>query len=171
MIVSKRIALAVGGVAAVAVIGTAGVAAATGSAAGPALQAVAPAPAAAPGGTAAPADPTERAGGNDRAGKDRPGRLARLTRGLHGEFVVKGKDGGYVTVVTVRGTVTAVSPTSVTVRAEDGYTATFAVDADTKVHGKDVDGIGDVRVGDSGGAAGVKSGDTITAHRVLIRQK
>ncbi len=53
---------------------------------------------------------------------------------LHGEFVVKAVDGTISTVRQVQGTVTAVSDTSITVKAEDGYTATFAVNADTEVH-------------------------------------
>ena len=53
---------------------------------------------------------------------------------LHGELVVKAADGTISTVRQVQGTVTAVTSTSITVKAEDGYTATFAVNADTEVH-------------------------------------
>jgi hypothetical protein len=84
--------------------------------------------------------------------------------------VVKGKDGKPVTVLGVRGEVVAVSATSVTVKAEDGFTATFAVDGETKVRGKDVDKIADVEVGDKAGAVGTKSGDTTTARVVLVRK-
>jgi hypothetical protein len=45
---------------------------------------------------------------------------------IHGEFVVPGV-GGYTTVLTQTGSVTAVSPTSITVRSEDGYTHTYVV--------------------------------------------
>jgi hypothetical protein len=166
MIFSRWTALAVGGVSAAAMIGTAGIAAEAGSPAGAAPPAVAAPSGSAPSGTAAPADPKDRA-----AGRQGHVRFARLARGLHGEFVAKGKDGTYVTVVTVRGTVTAVSPTSVTIKAEDGYTATFAIGADTRVRGKEVDAIGDVRLGDSGGAVGVKSAGGITARAVLVRER
>ena len=157
MILSKRVSLAVAGVAAAAVVGTAGVAAAT---------------AADPSGT--PAAPT--ASSAPDAGTKTPGRHhgklkhRALARGMHGEWVVKGKDGKPVTLVTVRGEVTAVSATSITLKAEDGFTATYAVSSDTKVRGKDVDKIADVKVGDKGGAVGTKSGSTLTARAVLVRK-
>ncbi|MDT5015531.1 MAG: hypothetical protein QOD39_1691 [Mycobacterium sp.] len=45
---------------------------------------------------------------------------------LHGEFVVRnGAD--YATELTQMGTVTAMSPTSITVRSDDGYTQTYAL--------------------------------------------
>ena len=46
---------------------------------------------------------------------------------LHGEFVMPDGSGGYTTVLTQTGTVTAISPTSITVRSEDGYTQTYVV--------------------------------------------
>ena len=166
MIISKRVALAIGGVAAAAVVGTAGIAAAAGSSGGGAPQqlAVATTPAGSPSASASP-------DGTAKDHRARHPRLARLARGIHGEFVAKGKDGTFVTIVTVRGTVTAVSPTSVTFKAEDGYTATFLVGTESRVRGRNVDAIGDVKVGDSGGAVGVKGADGITARTVLVRGK
>ncbi len=160
MLLSKRVALAVAGVAAVAVVGTAGVAAAT-----------------APDPSGSPA-PSPTASAPDTGNRD-PGRVAErraklrkglLGRGLHGEWVVKGKDGKPVTIASVRGEITAVSPTSVTVKAEDGFTATYAITADTKVRGQDADKIADVKVGDRGGVVGTKSGSTLTARAVLVRK-
>jgi hypothetical protein len=164
MILSRKVAAIVGGVAAVAVIGTAGVAAAT-AAPSPSGS---PAPSASPGASpSAPgADKGER--GEGRRGH---GRVGHLFRGLHGEWVVKQQDGTFVTMVGARGEVTAVSATSITIKAEDGFTATFAVNADTKVRGRDVDKIADVKVGDRGGALGPKSGDTATARVVFVRQR
>ena len=46
---------------------------------------------------------------------------------LHGEFVVPDGSGRYSTVVTQTGTVTAISPTSITVRSEDGFSQTYVV--------------------------------------------
>jgi hypothetical protein len=46
---------------------------------------------------------------------------------LHGEFVVPDSAGGYTTVLTQTGTVTAISPTSITVRSEDGYSQTYVI--------------------------------------------
>ena len=156
MILSKRVALAIAGVAAAAVVGTAGVAAAT-----------APDPSGSPGPTASAPDPGRPGGAAERRAKLKH---RALGRGLHGEFVVKGKDGAYVTLVSVRGEVTAVSATSITFKAEDGFTATYAVNSDTKVRGQDVDKIADVKVGDKGGAVGTKSGSTLTARAVLVRK-
>jgi len=53
---------------------------------------------------------------------------------VHGETVVKAADGTFTTIRMVRGTVTAVGADSISVRAEDGFAATFAVNADTEVH-------------------------------------
>ena len=151
MILTRKVALGVAAVVATGVIGTAGVAAATApSSAAPTPSASEQAPA--PAGTA----------------KER--RHALRVRGMHGEWVVKGKDGKPVTLVSIRGTVTAVGPTSVTVKAEDGYTATYTANADTRVRGADVDAITDVKVGDRGAVVGVKDGETLTARRVLVRR-
>jgi hypothetical protein len=46
---------------------------------------------------------------------------------LHGEFVVPDGPGGYTTVLTQTGTVTAISPTSITVRSEDGFSQTYVI--------------------------------------------
>ncbi|MDX1875516.1 hypothetical protein SBI67_25635 [Mycolicibacterium sp. 120266] len=46
---------------------------------------------------------------------------------LHGEFVVPDGRGGFQTDIVQRGTVTAVSPTSITARSDDGFTATYVI--------------------------------------------
>jgi hypothetical protein len=46
---------------------------------------------------------------------------------LHGEFVVPDGAGGYTTVLTQTGTVTAVSPTSIIVRSVDGFSQTYVL--------------------------------------------
>ena len=51
---------------------------------------------------------------------------------LHGEFAVNGAHGPQ-TVLVQRGTVTAVSTASVSLRSTDGYTATYRVTSDTKI--------------------------------------
>lgn len=155
MILTRKITLAVAGVVAAGVLGTAGVAAAT-------AGTTAPAPAA-----ASPTAPDP--GAADKPAKKRAGHALKA-RGMHGEWVVKGKDGKPVTLVSVRGQVTAVGPASVTVKAEDGYTATFVANADTKVKGADVDSIADVKVGAKGAVVGVKDGSTVTARAVLVRK-
>jgi hypothetical protein len=55
-----------------------------------------------------------------------PGPVALEATSLHGEFVVPGA-GGYTTVLTQTGMVTAISPTSITVRSADGYSQTYVV--------------------------------------------
>jgi hypothetical protein len=46
---------------------------------------------------------------------------------LHGEFVVPDGAGVYTTMLSQTGTVTAVSPSSITVRSDDGYTQVYAI--------------------------------------------
>jgi hypothetical protein len=159
MTLSRKVTAGVAGLAAAVVVGTAGVAAAT-------APDASPAPSATPSGSPTAPDGRDRDGHRGhRAGH-------RLFRGLYGEWVARGeRDGTYVTVLGVRGEVTAVGATSVTIKAEDGFSATFAVGADTRVRGRDVDAIGDVKVGDRAAAVGPKSGDTVTARVVLVRGK
>jgi hypothetical protein len=156
MILTRKLALGVAGVVAAGVLGTAGVAAATSETSTPT-----PAASSAPSGSApAAADKT----------KKHKAKRAAIGRGMHGEWVVKGKDGKPVTLVTIRGQVTAAGPTSVTVKAEDGFTATFTVNADTKVRGADAKTMADVKVGAKGAVVGVKSGNASTARTVLVRR-
>ena len=56
-----------------------------------------------------------------------PGPAAVGPTSLHGEFVVPDGAGGYSTVLTQTGTVTAISPTSITVRSEDGFSQTYVI--------------------------------------------
>jgi hypothetical protein len=88
--------------------------------------------------------------------------------GIHGEFVVPAPGGGYQTMASQHGEVTDVSPTSITVKSEDGYTKTYAVDDGTVVEAGD-NGIGDVKVGDQVGVLGVVGGDTTKAVEVRDR--
>ena len=46
---------------------------------------------------------------------------------LHGEFVEPNGPGTYTTVVTQTGTVTAISPTSISVHSEDGFDQTYVI--------------------------------------------
>jgi hypothetical protein len=56
-----------------------------------------------------------------------PGPAAVDSTSLHGEFVVPDGAGGYTTELTQTGAVTAISPTSITVRSEDGYSQTYVI--------------------------------------------
>jgi hypothetical protein len=158
MILTRKLALGLGGVVAAGVLGTAGVAAATAGDPAPAAAAIA-APAAAP--SASPGAKADKPAGKKKH------RL--VARGMHGEWVVKGKDGKPVTLVSVRGSVTAVGATSVTVKAEDGFTATFTANGETKVRGG-ADSLAGVKVGAKGAVVGVKNGSTLTARTVAVRK-
>lgn len=63
---------------------------------------------------------------------DRKGLRARMLRALHGTWVTEGTSGP-VTHQAIRGDVTAVSKGSITVKAKDGFSQTFAIATDTKV--------------------------------------
>jgi hypothetical protein len=52
---------------------------------------------------------------------------------LHGESVVKKDDGGFETRLTQQGAIEAVSSASITVRSEDGFSQTYALNAGTKI--------------------------------------
>jgi hypothetical protein len=87
--------------------------------------------------------------------------------GLHGEFTIKKPDGsGYETVATQTGEVTAVSPSSITVKSEDGFSRTYTVDENTVV-GSGRDGIGSVKTGDTVHVAGLLDGGKASAAAVL----
>ena len=87
--------------------------------------------------------------------------------GLHGEFTIKKPDGsGYQTVATQTGEVTAVSPSSITVKSEDGFSRTYSVDENTVV-GSGRDGIGSVKTGDTVSIAGVVDGGKASAAAVM----
>jgi hypothetical protein len=146
----------------------------------------------APGSDAASGTTDQRGPGGMRDGRGGPGGMHGMRGGpggmhgmrggpmgeaLHGELVVKAQDGTISTVRQVQGTVTAVTSTSITVKAEDGYTATFAVNSDTEVRTglptRDRDSaesttqsIADVSVGDVARVHGTVSGDTATAQHL-----
>jgi hypothetical protein len=79
-----------------------------------------------------------------------------LRRLVHGQLVVRSKD-GFVTHNLIVGTVTSVSPTSITVRAADKTSETFVVGADTKV-----------RVRSSGAGSASSIDKVATGDRVLV---
>jgi hypothetical protein len=125
-------------------------------------------PSASPSGASAPAKPGH------------PGRGLRLGGALgrfeHAEWV--SKDGtANVTHDAIHGTVSSVSATSISVKASDGYSLTFTVNADTKVRVRDTSSTGkragqagtiaDVKTGDNVLVSGIKSGSTVTAKHVL----
>jgi hypothetical protein len=66
-------------------------------------------------------------GGGPFAGHGRSGHDSVDPATLHGEFVVPDGHGGFQTDIVQVGTVTAVSPTSITARSDDGFTGTYVI--------------------------------------------
>ena len=65
-------------------------------------------------------------------GKKKDAARDRLARALHATWVTKNKK-GVVTHEAIRGAVTALTATSITVKAADGFSQTYTVGAGTKV--------------------------------------
>jgi hypothetical protein len=84
----------------------------------------------------------------------------------HGQLTVRVKTGTKVVDVQ-RGQVTAVTPTSVTVRSQDGFSATYAVNSTSKIHkNKQTAAISGVVVGDRVRLAATHAGSTDTVLRL-----
>jgi len=121
-----------------------------------------------------PAAGPEAAAGPAHAPWGRAGhpRLRRFLAGrvLHGEFVVATRDGGTTTVVAQKGEVTAIGSDTVTVKSSDGYTLTWRVEDQTKIHrtGAKVSLPGLV-VGDRVAAIGEKTSAGGTARAIVAR--
>jgi hypothetical protein len=81
---------------------------------------------------------------------------------VHGQFVVPKDGGGYQTVDTQRGSVTAVSSTSITVKSADGFSKTYQVSSDTIVDAHR-DGISSIKTGQQV----VITGSTVTASNII----
>ncbi|WP_157247104.1 hypothetical protein [Nonomuraea typhae] len=86
-----------------------------------------------------------------------PPRRERLRAfgGIRSEVVVPKEGGGYQTVATHTGEVTAAAAGSITVKSEDGFSRTYAVADDTRVNAGPQ------------GVAGIKTGDTVHVTAVL----
>jgi len=129
-----------------------------------------PTPTPTPSATAAPT-----AGASPTAKPTKPGKANKakrdLTRrALHGEVTLGGKK--HQVVDFQRGTVSAVSASSITVRSTDDFSATYVVDAKTKVrHAKEKVAIGDVQTGDKVRVVALKNGSTLTATKIADRTK
>ena len=85
---------------------------------------------------------------------------------LHGQFTIVAPSGGYESLDTQLGKVSAVSSSSITVKSADGFTATYSVDTTTLVNaGRD--GIADVKTGDTVHVVAVASGGKASAVEVI----
>lgn len=102
-------------------------------------------------------------------GKGGPGGRAGGPGGpmLHSEGVIETPEGEYKDVVSQRGKVTEVSDSSITVASEDGYTANYTVNSETKIHkDRSEKAISDVAVGDSVMVRATKDGNDVTAKHI-----
>jgi len=154
--------LILAGVAVAALLAGAGVAmaATSGSPASGAAAFPAGGAAASPSPSARPASPHQ----------GRPGGLGFAFGGpfgaVHGQFVVPRSGGGYQTIETQRGAVTAVSATSVTVKSADGFVKTYQVVSSTNVDARR-NGIAAVRIGHQVAVTATDGGSTATAVSIL----
>lgn len=122
---------------------------------------------------ATPRTPATKPGKAGKAGKagqkaGQPGKRDLARRALHGEVALGGKKPKVVAFQ--RGTVTAVSSTSLTVKSADDFSATYVVDGSTKVREKkEKTDIGAVKTGDKVRVVAVEDGSTVTATRIADR--
>jgi len=123
------------------------------------------------------ASPTAGPDGKRRPGDPKAGWRKRhaarvLLRGntLHGEAVVQTKE-GTKTVVVQRGTVTAITDTSVTLKSTDGFTLTWTYGDKLHVveHRTSVKADA-IKVGDEIGVAGARDGDRTLARLIVKRR-
>ena len=123
-----------------------------------------PTPSASPTASASPsASPTTNANPEER--KERKDRKGLMARALHGEVTLAGKK--HRVVVFQRGPVDKISDSSLTVKSEDGFTASYALTPDTKVRKKKDDlALSDLKVGDRVRVVATKDGSTVTANRI-----
>jgi hypothetical protein len=120
-----------------------------------------PSPSASPSTGADTAKPGPGHGGRGRHGFG----LMNGGGALHGEFVVEKDGGGYQTVATQRGEVTAVSKESLTLKSADGYSRTYTLTEDTLVNAAR-DGIDDVKTGNTVSVLAVVADGKATASSV-----
>ena len=119
-------------------------------------------------GAAASSTPSASQPTRPRFGKGfRPGLGGvRLGAGIgnveHGQVTIRKKNGTDETIDVQRGTVTAVSSTSITVKSTDGFTDSYAVSSSTIVDAESA-GIGSVKTGDTVYVTATTSGSTVTA--------
>src|SRR5262245_17766573 len=152
--------LILAGVAVVALLGGAGVAMAATSGSPASGTAASPS-----GGTVATPSPSARPAFPHQG---RPGGLGfgGPFGAVHGQFVIPRSGGGYQTMDTQRGSVTAVSATSITVKSADGFVKTYQVVSSTNVDAQR-GGIASVKTGHQVAVAATVSGSTATAVSIL----
>ncbi|MEU7608976.1 hypothetical protein [Micromonospora sp. NPDC049204] len=119
------------------------------------------------------ASPTAKDKARDKRGEEwrkrHQARVLLRRNTLHGEAVVKAKDGGTQTVTVQRGEVTAINGDSMTVKSTDGFTLTWSFGDDLRVvERRATVQPSEVKVGATVGVAGAKDGDKGVARLILI---
>lgn len=100
------------------------------------------------------------------SGKEHRRARSLLARAEHGEVTLHSKKGD-VTVDVQRGQVTAVTGTTVTVRSQDGFTATYTLGSTSKVRSKGKpSSISNVHTGDRANVVATRSGSALTIRRL-----
>jgi len=87
---------------------------------------------------AGPGDPPAQAAATTTPGPKaggRPGAMGPVGHAVHGDLIVRTKDGTFEKVAFDRGTLTAVSATSLTLHRPDGVDATVELNGDTRYRG------------------------------------
>ncbi|MEV5763444.1 hypothetical protein AB0L34_02540 [Micromonospora sp. NPDC052213] len=126
---------------------------------------------------AAPASPsaTGEKPRRERAEEWRKHRQARVLlrkSTLHGEAVVRTKDGGTRTVAVQRGEVTAIDGGKMTVKSTDGFTMTWTFGNELRVvERRTTIASTDIGVGTTVGVAGAKEGDGGVARLIVVPVK
>ncbi|MEO6700321.1 MAG: hypothetical protein ABI140_16585 [Jatrophihabitantaceae bacterium] len=130
-----------------------------------------------PSSSPAPSSSSSTSAGTGAKAKAAHGKRSELKRALHATWVTRdGKASTtYVTHDAIRGEVTAVSATSITVKAADNVSQTYTLNSSTKVHSR-ADGkgkagtISELMSGDKVLVAGTGT-STLTATQVLDATK
>lgn len=116
----------------------------------------------------ASASPSQTPRADQKADKADRKQRPLTARALHGEATLGGQKHRVVTFQ--RGTVGEVSATSITIASNDGFTATYVVDGQTKVRLEKAEtGISDVKTADRVRIVATKEGSTLTATRIADR--
>jgi hypothetical protein len=129
--------------------------------------------------SAQPGKPGPGGPGAQGHGKGHRPELRGLGRALHAQWVTRDRDnaGAFVTHNAIRGEVTAVSASSITIKAQDGVSQTYAVTSATKVRvrtgqpGKRTGAAGkisDVHTGDKVAVAGIGATNPTAQHIVAV---
>jgi hypothetical protein len=109
-------------------------------------------------------NPAKPEGPGGPGGPGRHGEFG-IGKALHGEFTVEKDGGGYQTVATQTGTVTAVSKDAITVKSADGYSKEYVVTADTLVNATR-DGITSIKTGNTVNVSAIVADGKSTATSV-----